>query len=283
MAPPRGFARFDYRGQLTLDRVHHPARKVHVSSDVNKASVIILLLCILALPGCKRGDRSSVNTSSSGPGAANGIAPEPAQARSLLEKGKLLYRDDQDSEAAEAFKQAIAADPTLAEAHFRLGLAYDALNKAEEAENEYKKAVESYKKYFGNEENENDAEAHYDLGQTYAGLHQYSDAIREFRLAARVRSDDADIYYDLGMAHTKLAQYSEAAAAFSKSLEIDPENYRAQDALDEAREGVKRIAAGKKHQEDLLKKEQEEELKKAAEGLPVTNPSKPPTRKGIKG
>jgi tetratricopeptide (TPR) repeat protein len=36
------------------------------------------------------------------------------------------------------------------------------------------------------------------------------------------------------MAHTKLAQYTEAANAFSKSLEIDPENYRAQDALDEA-------------------------------------------------
>jgi len=44
----------------------------------------------------------------------------------------------------------------------------------------------------------------------------------------------------------KLAQYDEAAAAFSKSLEIDPENYRAQDALEEAREGVQRIKAGKK-------------------------------------
>ena len=49
------------------------------------------------------------------------------------------------TEAAEAFKQAIALDPTLAEAHFRLGLALEALNKAEEAEKEYKFAVESYK------------------------------------------------------------------------------------------------------------------------------------------
>jgi tetratricopeptide (TPR) repeat protein len=60
-----------------------------------------------------------------------------------------------------------------------------------------------------------------------------------------------------------LAQYDEAAAAFSKSLEIDPENYRAQDALEEAREGVQRIKAGKKHQEDLLKKQKEDELKNA--------------------
>ena len=71
------------------------------------------------------------------------------------------------------------------------------------------------------------------------------------------------MYYDLGTALTKLAQYDEAVAAFSKSLELDPENYRAQDALEEAREGLKRIRAGKKHQEDLLKKQKGEELKKS--------------------
>jgi len=41
------------------------------------------------------------------------------------------------------------------------------------------------------------------------------------------------------------------------------ENYRAQDALEEAREGVQRIKAGKKHQEDLLKQQKEDELKNA--------------------
>ena len=57
-----------------------------------------------------------------------------------------------------------------------------------------------------------------------------------------------------------------AASAFSKSLEIDPEYYRAQDGLDEAKEGIKRIRVGRKHQEDLLKKQKEDELKKAAAG-----------------
>ena len=73
------------------------------------------------------------------------------------------------------------------------------------------------------------------------------------------------MFYDLGVAYTKLAQYDAAAAAFSKSLEIDPDYYRAQDGLDEANEGIKRIRVGRKHQADLLKKQQkEEELKKAA-------------------
>jgi tetratricopeptide (TPR) repeat protein len=250
---------------------------------MNKVSVIVALSLFLVISGCKRGTKSNANSSAGGTDTANGVAPDPAQARSFLEKGKLLYREDQDTEAAEAFKQAITLDPTLAEAHFRLGLAFEALNKAEEAEKEYKFAVESYKKYFENDENGKDAEAHYDLGQTYAGLHQYSDAIREFRQATKIRSDDPEIFYDLGTAHTKLAQYSEAAAAFAKSLELDPENYRAQDALDEAREGMKRIQAGKKHQEDLLKKEKEEESKKAGEGSPSASPTKPPAPKGIKG
>ena len=251
---------------------------------MKNASIIFVLSLLLVLSGCNRGRKASSNNSNQGSTGSNGVTADPTQARSFLEKGKLLYREDQDSEAAEAFKQALEHDPSLAEAHFRLGLAYEALSKADEAESEYKKAVENYKKYFGNsEENENDAEAHYNLGQTYAALHQYSDAIKEFKQATKIRSDDADIYYDLGMAHTKLAQYSEAANAFSKSLEIDPENYRAQDALDEAREGIKRIQAGKKHQEDLLKKAKEDELKKAGEELPDPHSTKPPPSKGLKG
>ncbi|HJX90421.1 MAG TPA: DUF2225 domain-containing protein [Pyrinomonadaceae bacterium] len=249
---------------------------------MNKALISVVVLLLVFAVGCKRKGGTNSSNPADGSSASSSVSPNPSQARAFLEKGKLLYRNDQDSEAAEAFKQSISLDPTLAEAHFRLGLAYEALNKAQEADDEYKKAVEGYKKYFENDQNDSDAEAHYDLGQAYAGLHQYSDAIREFRQATKTRTDDADIYYDLGIAHTRLAQYSEAAAAFSKSLEIDPENYRAQDALDEAREGQKRIQAGKKHQEDLLKKEKEGELKKAGEGSPTASPQ-PAAPKGIKG
>jgi tetratricopeptide (TPR) repeat protein len=200
---------------------------------------------------------------------SNGLTGDRTQAHALLEKGKELYREDQDTEAVAAFQQAIKVDPELAEAHFRLGLTYEALGKREDAEAEYKKAVDGYKKHL--DANDDDAEAHYNLGQTYANLGQYSDAIREYRQATKLKTDDPDMYYDLGVAHTKLAQYDAAAAAFSKSLEIDPDYYRAEDALNEAKEGVKRIRAGKKHQVNLLKKQKEEELKKA--GLTVPSPT----------
>ena len=238
---------------------------------------LVILICSICLlfSGCRRGAQSTSSSTSSGESGV-GTVDGKAQALAFLEKGKLLYRDDQDSAAAEALEQAVKLDPDLAEAHFRLGLAYEALAKAEEADREYKKAIESYKKYLN--DNPDDAEAHYDLGQTYANLHQYSDAVREYRQAIKLKgTDDAEIYYDLGVALTRLAQYDEAVAAFSKSLEVDPDNYRAEDALAEAREGVKRIKVGKRHQEDLLKKKKEDELKKAAQaaGLPVPTPIRP--------
>jgi Flp pilus assembly protein TadD len=235
---------------------------------------LILLFCSVCLLvfalGCKRSGQQSTNNSAGSAEVSNSLDADRSQAKVLLEKGKQLYRDDHDTEAVEAFQQAVKLDPELAEAHFRLGLGYEAVGKSEQAESEYKKAVETYKKYF--EGNPDDSEGHYNLGQTYANLGNYSEAIREYRQATKLKTDDPDMFYDLGMAHTKLAQYDQAASAFSKSLEIDPEYYRAQDALDEAREGVKRIRAGRKHQEDLLKKQKEEELKKAGLTVPTPTP-----------
>lgn len=227
-----------------------------------RLTLSICALCLLTLVyGCNRSGQQSTNNSAGPATVSNDLEGDRGRARELLEKGKQLYRDDEDEQAVQAFQEAVKLDPDLAEAHFRLGLGYEALGKREESEAAYKKAVETYKKYLADHEDE--SEAHYNLGQTYAGLGQYSDAIREYRLATKLKEDDPDMYYDLGVAHAKLAQYDAAAAAFSKSLEIDPENYRAQDGLDEAKEGIKRIRTGRKHNEELLKKQKEEELKKA--------------------
>ena len=225
----------------------------------------VLIICAVWLlvlaTGCKRSGQQSTNNSAGDPQVSNNLPADRTRARAELDKGKELYRNDHDAEAVLAFLEAARLDPDLAEAHFRLGLGYESLGKRDEAEAEYKKAVEAYKKYFEN--NPNDPEAHYALGQTYANLGQYSEAIRQYREATKLKEDDPDMFYDLGVAYTKLAQYDAAAAAFSKSLEIDPDNYRAQDGLDDAKEGIKRIRAGRKHNEDLLKKQKEEGLKKA--------------------
>jgi tetratricopeptide (TPR) repeat protein len=228
------------------------------------ALIVIVVLFLLA-PGCSRKPVPQAGSEEAARDA-KAVAGDRSEARIYLEKGRVSYRNDEDLQALEAFQQALKLDPELAEAHFRLGLTYDALAQGEEAEAAYKKAVEAYKKYLSIEGNGEDAEAHYNLGQTYAGLHLYGEAVREYRQATRLKPDDAAIHYDLGLALMRLAQYDEASRAFAKSLELDPDNYRAEDELAEAREGVKRIRTGRKHQEDLLKKKKEDDLKKQESG-----------------
>jgi len=215
-------------------------------------AAIVISAVLFSQGACSRKRAAGIDANANA-GIVAASEGDRSRAQSLVESGREFYRTDQDEKAVEALEEATRLDPELAEAHFRLGLAYDAEGKETEAEEAYKKSVEKYKKQF--QSNDKDAEGHYNLGQAYAGLHLYSEAIREYRQATRLKPDDSDIYYDLGVALSKLANYDEAATAFSKSLEIDPENYRAEDALEEAREGAKRIRAGKKHQEDLLKKQ----------------------------
>jgi tetratricopeptide (TPR) repeat protein len=238
-------------------------------NGMKQTLLIVIFSLLFGQAACSR--KKPVDANAASTGTAHTSEGDRSQARALLDQGKEFYRTDQDEKAVETLQQAVKLDPELAEAHFRLGLAYDAVGKEQEAEDAYKKAIEKYKKYL--EENSKDAEAHYNMGQAYAGLRLYSEAVREYRQATRLSSEDADMYYDLGTALMKLAQYDEAVAAFSKSLEIDPENYRAEDALEEAREGVQRIKAGKKHQEDLLRKQKEEEENKNENAGPNSNAS----------
>ena len=109
----------------------------------------ILLFCSVCLLvfalGCKRSGQQSTNNSAGTAEVSNGLNGDQTQAKVLLEKGKELYVDDQDTEAVAAFQEAIKLDPNLAEAYFRLALGYEALNKREDAESQYKKAVDAYK------------------------------------------------------------------------------------------------------------------------------------------
>src|SRR6185312_2088820 len=231
-------------------------------------AILVVFLCIGA--ACSRKSSKPATTSPSSSADKNLTAPvAPTQARVYLDQGKELYKKDEDDKAAEAFKTAVKLDPDFAEAYFRLALAHDALGEKQQAEDAYKQAIEKYKKVIS--ANPKDAEAHYNIGQAYAGLHIHTEAVREYRLATKLSPDDGDIYFDLGSSLTRLAQYDEAAAAFQKCIDLDPENYRAQDALEEAREGVKRIKTARKYQEAQLKKEEKKKLEEGG-AVPAKTP-----------
>jgi len=134
-------------------------------------------------------------------------------------------------------------------------MAHAALDKKVEAEDEYKKAVELFKKRV--QADPKDGDAFFYLGEVHSFLHQDEDAARAYRQATKLKPEDEEAFYQLGLAETKLAHYPEATAAFQKALELDPNDYRASDAIENAKEGTQRIKEGKKHAEEMLKKQQE--------------------------
>lgn len=213
-----------------------------------------LVFLLAPLAGCRRTPKSGPNVNST---ASTASDPEEAkrQVQSLIEKGKDFYKNDQDEQASETFKQAINQDPNNAEAHLRLGMSYAALDKKTESDDEYKKAIELFKKRI--QADSKDGDAFFYLGEAHSFLHKDEEAARAYRQATKIKPEDEEAFYQLGMAETRLAHYPEASAAFQKALELDPNDYRATDALENAKEGTQRIKEGRKHAEEMLKKQQE--------------------------
>lgn len=247
----------------------------------NVLAVSSLVLIVALTCACRRGSGKNANGAASNAITESDSERSNREAQSLVGKGRELYKNDQDEQAAAAFQEAIRLQPDLAEAHLRLGMAYGALEKKNEAEDSYKKAIQLYKKIV--ESNPKDAESFFNLGEAHSMLHQDEEAARAFRQATRLKSDDEEAFYQLGMSETRLAHYPEAITAFQKALELDPDDYRATDAIETAREGANRIKEGKKHAEDMLKKQQNENANGNAntnsnsEGRPVPkrSPRKP--------
>src|ERR1044071_9293634 len=222
---------------------------------------VVAFLCLIAavmagLAGCRRKPNPKSNANS-GASTLNTSDPEQAKrnAQSLVDQGKELYKNDQDDQALKVFKQAVALDPNNAEAHLWLGRSYGAFEQKVDADESYKKAIELYKKRV--QADANDADAFFNLGEAYSFIHLDEEAARNYREATRLKPDDEEAWYRLGMAETKLAQYPEAISAFQKALDLKPDDSRATEGLENAQEGAQRIREGKKHAEDMLKKQQE--------------------------
>src|SRR5689334_24086020 len=107
---------------------------------------LVSLVFMVSAGGCRKSPKANSNANSSTFNTANDPDQAKRQAQSLIGEGKELYKNDQDEQAVEKFKQAINQDPNNAEAHLRLGMSYAALDKKDDADAEYKKSIELFKK-----------------------------------------------------------------------------------------------------------------------------------------
>lgn len=191
-------------------------------------------------------------------------------AQEALKKGEEYLDKNEVNKAIDALKQAVELDPDLADAHFRLGVAYglqeaeedaevktveeetdstpEPKNKKKTAEKEkktnsqtsFENAVKAYKKYLV--KNAEDAEAYYNLGRAYNKLGSKEDEEARKALEKAVKIDGENSLYrtELGSVLIELAKYPEAIKQLTKAIELDEDNLQAEDLLEQAKEGKKR-------------------------------------------
>ncbi len=195
--------------------------------------------------------------------------PEFTNAKEALKKGEEYLDKNKTEMAIEALKQAVELDPDLADAHFRLGIAYaleeaeaeaeadpadeatpqDGKKKTRKKEKEKKRnsdiafenAVKAYKKFIA--KNPKDAAAHYNLGRAYNKLGSDNDNDARKALEKAVKLDEENSLYrtELGSILIDLAKYPEAIRELNKAIELDEDNLQAEDLLEIAKAGKKRV------------------------------------------
>ncbi len=232
----------------------------------SSALILVLFTLIAFQAGCtsKPAANAEVNAAANVPAgeavteSSFGYITDPYAA---LAEGNRLLDDNQTEQAIEALKRAVALDPNLAEAHFKLGIAY-ALTEAEakqsgvdinptentkskkdppksNSEKEFEKAVAAYKKLLA--KSPKDDVAQFNLGRAYNKLNQDDDAEEAFRAAVKLKPEDTEYQTELGAILIKLAQYHEAIPSLKKALELDGDNLRADKLLEDAEAGAKRV------------------------------------------
>jgi tetratricopeptide (TPR) repeat protein len=215
----------------------------------------ILFLAICA--GCSGSAGSDANQNAN----ASGSLGEYSDANLALADGSKYLDEGETEKAIDALNQAIKLNPALAEGWFKLGIAYALAEKRDEtrveaneaapqssskspapksnSEKAFEKAVAAYKKLV--DANEEDDVAYFNLGRAYNKLNEDEDAAKALKQAVKLKPDDTEYQTELGAILIKLAQYQEAIPPLKKALELDPENIRAQELLEDAEAGRKRV------------------------------------------
>lgn len=273
--------------------------------------ILILGLSAVFLGAC--GSEAAENTNTVIAEAENSnanVAPPASEpvpiftdAGTALAEGNKYFDTSQTDKAVEAYKQAVKLNPDLAEAHFRLGVAYSLLDREEEAtrlpgeetepapkkgkkkepektnaEKAFENAIKIYKKIV--KDNPEDDVAFYYLGRSYNKIDEDLEAAKALRQAVKLNPDNSEYQIELGEILIKLAEYDEAVRALKKALELDENNLQAEDLLEKAEAGRKRIEFGKKQIQQQMQ-QQEDRSSAGRTGKPRTSepPSEEPSPK----
>lgn len=224
--------------------------------------IVVLLSFVTLLTfhlGCSSASEQDANSLAN----ANADVAPVSDAQAALNEGSSLLDAGETEKAIEELNRAVELDPDLAEAYFKLGIAYGLIEKRDEtaetvgnsteptptpdkskkkkanSEIAFEKAVAAYKKLVA--KNDEDHLAYFNLGRSYNKLNDDVEAEKALREAVKLNPEDTEYQTELGAIRIKLADYREAIGPLKKALELDPSNIRAQELLEDAEAGRRRI------------------------------------------
>jgi tetratricopeptide (TPR) repeat protein len=134
------------------------------------------------------------------------LAAKLREANSLIESG----RSDM---AASILGDLLAIDPVHAEAWYKQGNVFKALNRLSEALTSYQRAIELRPQY---------AAAHCNRGAVMLALGRAQEALCEFQKAVAIDPNDAIVQYNLATAQHSLNQFAAAHEGYGKAIELKP-------------------------------------------------------------
>lgn len=269
--------------------------------------VSIIFSILLAQMGCSDneapGDTNTVqmqNVESDSSLAPTGPT-EFASATEALAEGNRLFDNGETVKAIEALLDAVKLDPDLAEAHFKLGVAYALIEAQDQTVTEpvdtsspssktrkpkevktnseisFENAVAAYKKILA--ASKEDDVAHFNLGLAYNKLNEDKDAEKSIREAVKLKPEDTEYQTELGSILIKLAKYYEAVGALKKAIELDPTNTKAEELLEKAEAGRKRIDFTTVKKDDKKSANSNANIQKESEVLESNKATKPSGQK----
>lgn len=236
--------------------------------------------------------------------------PTFTDAATALAEGNKYLDASENEKAIEAYKQAVALNPDLADAHFQLGVAYGLVEKQEEvvedklpgeveetaskkkskkpvqekktnSEVSFENAIKVYKKIVA--KNPKDDVAFYNLGRAYNKLDDDKEAQKALQSAVKLQPENGEYQTEYGTILMKLAQYDEAIRALKKAVEIDEANLRAAEMLEQAEAGKKRVDFGANQIKSKLPPQEEQRETRSAPRKPKetekTEGAEPPAPK----
>ena len=168
--------------------------------------------------------------------------PTPRKASSahiadLLKQAVAHHRQQNLTEAANAYRTILASDPTHADALHLLGLTYGQSGRHQKAIEFYNLAIEQTPHF---------PAAYNNKGISLNSLREYQQAIECFQRALAIKPDDAGTHSNLGHAFSKLGKHQEAINHLSMATQLNPDHadtiYNLGNALKKAGQGDKALA-----------------------------------------